>query len=90
MRVLKPGGILYITLHGKAFRVKLSDQEQKDFDNGKLVFSTRTKEGHRTFVAFQPESFVRSLFANDEIAEFIPGQLVNERPDQDVWIIRKK
>jgi len=90
MRVLKPGGILYITLHGLPFREKLSDQEQKDFDNGKLVFSTKTKEGHRTFVAFQPESFVRELFAEHEISEFIPGLLISGRPDQDIWIIRKK
>ena len=65
-------------------------QEQKDFDNGKLVFSTKTKEGHRTFVAFQPESFVRELFAEHEISEFIPGLLISGRPDQDIWIIRKK
>jgi len=89
MRVLKPGGILFITLHGNAFQEKLTKSERDDFDKGKLVVKSNTKEGHRTFGAFQPPSFVKKLIGKNKILEHIPGDIKNGRPQQDVWIIEK-
>jgi SAM-dependent methyltransferase len=57
LRILKPGGILYLTMHGEVFRSKLSQTEKEVFDKGELTYSKNTREGHRTFVAFQPVVF---------------------------------
>ncbi len=89
IRVLKPGGILFITLHGEAFLKKLSDTERKKFEKGKLVERSNTKIGHRTFASFQPKSFVDSLIGKNKVLEFIPGDIRKPKPQQDIWIVRK-
>lgn len=89
MRVLSPGGILLITTQGNAFRVKLNETELKQFDEGKLVVRGNVKEGHRTYSAFQPESYMKELFAELSIQEHIPGDASGSRPQQDLWIFKK-
>ncbi len=89
IRVLNPGGILFLTLHGDAFIEKLTYSEKQMFQNGKLVVKGNTKEGHRTFGAFQPESFVKKLVGKNTILEHIKGKVVAGKPQQDVWIIQK-
>lgn len=89
LRVLKPGGILLLTLHGNAFKEKLTEPEKNNFEKGNLVVKSNTKEGHRTFSAFQPVNFVKELIGTNEILEHIPGEVLNGKPQQDVWIVRK-
>jgi ubiquinone/menaquinone biosynthesis C-methylase UbiE len=89
IRVLKPGGILFLTLHGDAFKEKLTEAERNNYENGKLVVKSNTKEGHRTFAAFQPTSFVENLITPNEILEHICGKIKNGKTEQDVWIIKK-
>lgn len=87
-RILKSGGILYLSLHGNAFRGKLVNKEKTLFDAGKLVVRSSKKTGHRTFAAFQPEEYVRKLFSKFEILKHQRGAVV-PRPQQDIWIFRK-
>ena len=89
IRVLKPGGILLLTLHGNAFLSKLTVSERKNFGDGELVTKSNTKEGHRTFGAFQPIQFVKQLVGDNEIMEFIEGDIKDGKPQQDLWIIKK-
>lgn len=89
MRVLKPEGILLLTLHGEAFYDRLTEAEKKQFVAGDLVIKGNTKEGHRTYGAFHPVSFVRKLIGNHSLMEFVPGRNINGKPQQDLWIIRK-
>ena len=89
IRVTKPGGIIFLTLHGTAFRKMLSQPEKEVFNKGEIVIQSGTKEGHRTYGAFHPEKFVRRLIGKNLILEHIPGEVTNDRPQQDVWIIRK-
>lgn len=89
IRILKPGGILYLTMQGEVFRAKLIDADKLTFDKGQLVCQTTSKEGHRTYVAFQPPVFVKGLFHSaSEIIHF-PGTDNRGMLSQDVWIIRK-
>ncbi len=88
-RVLKTGGVLYVTTHGSPFRCKLSEADKNTFDKGNLVFSKKTKEGHRTFVAFHPEVFMRELFSDFEVVEYVSGQSKNGSISQDTWIVKK-
>jgi ubiquinone/menaquinone biosynthesis C-methylase UbiE len=89
-RILKPGGILLLTTQGAIFRTKLSFNETELFDNGNLVIRGRTKEGHRTFSAFQPEPFMKNLFRGYEVLNHVTGEMRNNKPQQDVWIVGKK
>lgn len=90
MRILKPGGVLLLTLHGDAFKVQLTKSEREKYDTGVLVVKSKTKEGHRTFGAFQPIDFVKALIGKNEIVEYVNGEVKNGKPQQDVWIIRKR
>lgn len=85
IRVLKPGGILFITLHGHSFREKLTSPEKLLFDAGELVLRGQVTEGHRTFTAFHPEKWVRIWTLSFTVLEHIPGG----EGEQDVWILRK-
>ncbi len=89
-RVLKPGGILMLTLHGDAFIPKLSKAELADYRSGKIVVRGNVKEGHRTFAAFHPEGFTDKLFNRFEVLEHVAQQAGTGKPQQDIWVVRKK
>ncbi len=85
IRVLKPGGILFITLHGNGFREKLNPAEKLSFDAEELVVRGQVTEGHRTYTAFHPEKWVSIWTLGMTLLEHIPGG----EGKQDVWILRK-
>lgn len=90
LRVLKPNGIMLLTMHGDNFKVKLTEVELSDYNQGKLVVRGSIKEGHRTYAAFHPEVFVKDLFKATTVLEHI--QLTSDTKSwvpQDIWIIRK-
>jgi ubiquinone/menaquinone biosynthesis C-methylase UbiE len=89
-RVLKEDGILFLTLHGKAFKTKLSKKQLDIFDNGQIVVLSKTKEGHRTYTAYHPVSFVKNLVGINRIIEFVEGGTINGKPQQDIWILKKE
>lgn len=88
--VLKKGGIVFLTTRGNNFKVKLSHSELQRFEKGKLIERGEVKEGHRTYTAFQPDAFMRTLFSNVEVLEHIemPPELGRWLP-QDIWIVKK-
>lgn len=85
VRVLKPGGILFITLHGHSFCEKLTPAERLLFDADELVIRGQVTEGHRTFTAFHPEKWVRIWTLSLTVLGHIPGG----EGVQDVWIFKK-
>ena len=88
VRISKNGGIIFLTLHGNAFKAKLTPPEQEVFDSGSLIIKGNTKVGHRTYAAFHPEPFVKRLFGNNIILEHIEGDISNGKPQQDIWILK--
>ena len=90
LRVLRPGGIMYLTTHGNNFKVKLTDKEIADFDKGRLIVRGDTKEGHRTFTAFQPAGFMLKLFHHVRVLEHVETLPADESfIPQDEWIVQK-
>jgi ubiquinone/menaquinone biosynthesis C-methylase UbiE len=90
-RVLKPNGIMLLSMQGDNFKVKLSDAELTDYNQGKLVIRGNVKEGHRTYSAFHPKPFVEKLFSSTDVLEHVVQ--TSESSDwvpQDLWIVRKK
>jgi SAM-dependent methyltransferase len=90
LRILKPGGVLVITVQGDRSKVKLMPSELEQYNKGLLVVRGFEKEGHRLYSAFQPPVFMRSLFSNYLVLQHIPG---GERGGldnmQDTWVLQK-
>lgn len=89
-RVLKPGGIMFLTSQGDNFKVKLTKSELEKYNAGELVVRGNVKEGHRTYSAFHPAPFMRRLFENLEILEHVESTARDKSwLPQDIWIVRK-
>lgn len=89
-RVLKPGGILFLTTQGENFKAKMTQSEILSFENEELVIRGKVKEGHRTYSAFHPKGFMEKLFSNAEILAHIETPPSgNAAPPQDIWVVQK-
>lgn len=88
-RVLKPGGILLITLHGLSRLYQLTPEEQSQFLAGQLVVKQSSSAGSNSCGAYHPEQYVRSVLAKElEVIDFIPEGARDE--DQDIYLLKKK
>ncbi len=87
-RVLKPNGLLYITVHGNSRLYQLSKEEKQQYLKGNLVVKQEDQSGSNFCASFHPEQYVRSILAREyEIVDFvISGQT---DMDQDVYLLRK-
>jgi len=86
LRILKPDGIFYFTIHGDSFREKLLEDEKKIYDKDGFLQRSNIKEGKKNFTSFNSPSYIRNIFLkNNTILEHIPG----EGNRQDVWIAGK-
>ncbi len=91
MRIMQPNGILLLTTQGDVFLEKMDEQEKEQYKKGELVVRGNVQEGHRVYSAFQPPVFMRELVAPfAEVVEFIPGKVVQGKPEQDLWVFRKR
>ncbi len=90
-RILKPGGIAFLTTHGRLFRNKLTAEEGREFDAGRLVARGRVTEGHRTFTTYHPASAMRALIAEAglEVVEHIEAAGAPGEFAQDIWFARR-
>ena len=87
-RVVKPNGLLIITTHGEPAKAHLLKREQQVFEMGELVIRDKVKEGKRTFVAYQPTSFVREkLLADLVVVEHITNPIPSNLT-QDIWVVK--
>ena len=90
-RILKPGGVLLITTQGGAFIGKLTAKEKEIFEQGEIVVRGKVKEGHRTYSAFHPETFMLNFFSKYwKHLKFVKGAVEDYGPEQDLWIVQKK
>jgi hypothetical protein len=88
--LLSSRGGLLITTQGEAYRSRLTPNEKEIFDAGRLVTRKYLKEGNRLYSSFQPPIFIREIIAGKfQILEFIPGDVQNDEPVQDNWILKK-
>ncbi|WP_205503712.1 class I SAM-dependent methyltransferase [Rufibacter psychrotolerans] len=89
-RVLRPGGILFLTTQGDNFKPKLTAAEVQQYTRGELVVRGNVKEGHRTYSAFHPKPFMQRLFAGARVLEHLePAPEPGKGLPQDIWIIQK-
>lgn len=90
-RVLKPNGIMLLSMHGDNFKIKLTEAELNDYNQGKIVVRGSIKEGHRTYAAFHPKPFVEKLFKKATVLEhIIQTSETKDWVPQDIWILTKE
>lgn len=88
-RVLKPGGLLVITLHGDAYQAGLSPDDAARFGRGDLVVVGATEEGSNDCAAFHPISYVRARMAVGwDLMEHRPAA-ARGNPVQDYYVLRR-
>lgn len=89
-RVLKPGGVLVLSLHGDALLGHLNRAERSDYRAGRLVVRVGELAGTNHCAAFHPPAFVRAvLAAGFEVLNMAPEGATGN-PPQDAWVLRKK
>ncbi|MCB0665144.1 MAG: class I SAM-dependent methyltransferase [Saprospiraceae bacterium] len=90
-RLLAPSGVLLFTTQGKAFYHDLTEVEKNHYDQGHLVVRQNNQEGRRIYSTYHPPDFV--LSAISDLYSLVMHQVDNGekgRPEQDIWILRKK
>ena len=89
-RILKPGGVLMLSLHGDAMLAKLTRPERADYRSGQLVVRVSELAGTNHCAAFHPPAFVRNvLAAGFDVLEMAPEGATGN-PPQDAWLLRKR
>jgi SAM-dependent methyltransferase len=87
-RILRPRGLLAITVHGDRFLDQLTANEAADFKAGRLVVRRADAAGLNHCAVFHPPSWVKARLAQGfDVVDFIPeGALGN--PPQDLFLLR--
>ena len=88
-RILKAGGIMFLTTHGENCKPKLTKKELEIFEAGKLVVRGNVKEGHRSFAAYHPVQFMKKLFSNVQMLEHVVKKREGNYFPTDIWIVKK-
>lgn len=88
-RILKPGGYLFITAHGKHYLEMLAASERNDFEAGQLVVRYQEAAGTNMCSAFHSEEYVRGKLAKSfEVVDYVP-EGAKGNPYQDVYLLRR-
>lgn len=88
-RVIRPGGHLYITVHGESRLDSLNADHLGQFASGDLVVLAEEQAGTNSCAAFHPEEYVRGTFGEIlEVVDFVP--LGAADADQDVYLFVKR
>ena len=89
-RVLRPGGLLLLTVHGERYRERLDAAERGRFDAGQLVVRWQEGAGSNLCSAFHPPSYVQDrLAARFDVVEFVPEGATGN-PHQDLYLLRRE
>lgn len=88
-RILRPGGILLFSVHGRAFSDRLSKGELEEFDAGKPVVRLGKYPGGNLCSTYHPERYVRTKMVDG--FEFVDAvsQGAKGNPPQDLYMFRR-
>lgn len=88
-RVLKPGGVLVLSLHGDATLHHLGRAERADYRAGRLVVRGDDLAGTNHCAAFHPPALVRGEFARGFEMLELAREGAKGNPPQDAWVLRR-
>jgi len=88
-RVIKPRGILLLSLHGDHYLKELDEARAASYRSGNLVVTGSEEAGRNICAAFHPEAYVRAVLSKGfAVIDYVPeGALGN--PKQDVYLLKR-
>jgi SAM-dependent methyltransferase len=90
-RVVRPGGLILLTVHGDRCAGGLSRQERSAYEAGHPVVRGMVREGSRTFVSYQSPRFMREILLRDvEILLHNPPDAPAPAGAQDLYLVRTR
>jgi SAM-dependent methyltransferase len=88
-RILRPHGILILTVHGAAYKPRLDTKELDEFNAGRPVVRFGQYPGGNVCISFHPESYVRETLAQGfQIIDAVP-EGAKGNPFQDLYMLRR-
>ncbi len=88
-RVLRPGGILYFTMHGRPLAENLSEEHKRDFDAGSAVVLYSDVAGENLCSSYGSADYVQgNLLDGFELVDHVEGS-DSAHLKQDVYIVRR-
>jgi len=88
-RVLRPGGLLLVTTHGRSYVPRLGDDERVRFESGELVVRWAEVAGTNLCSAYHPERYLRETFADGFAFLELEAEGARGNPTQDLVLLRK-
>ncbi|MGZ4358016.1 MAG: class I SAM-dependent methyltransferase [Gaiellaceae bacterium] len=89
-RVLRPGGRLFATTHGRSYLPRLEEPERARFERGQLVVRWHELPGSNLCSAYHPEAYVRETLAHGFELVGLEPEGARGNPTQDVVVLRKE
>jgi SAM-dependent methyltransferase len=89
-RVLRPGGRLLATTHGRSYLPRLDEPERARFEQGELVVRWDELPGSNLCSAYHPEAYVRDTLAQGFELVALEPEGARGNPTQDVIVLRKE
>jgi len=89
-RVLRPGGLLLVTTHGRSYLPRLSAEERARFERGELVVRWGDLPGTNLCSAYHPEAYLRETFAAGFAFLELEPEGARGNPTQDLVLLRKR
>jgi SAM-dependent methyltransferase len=87
--LLRPGGLLLLTLHGDAYIDRLRSEERRIYDEGNCVVRWAQAAGSNLCTTFHPLAFVSDQLSRGwELVEHVPRGAIGS-PGQDLVVLRK-
>jgi SAM-dependent methyltransferase len=88
-RVLRPGGHLLVTTHGRSYLPRLTEDERARFESGELVVRWADVPGTNLCSAYHPEAYLRDTFAQGFDFVGLEPEGARGNPTQDLVLLRK-
>ncbi len=88
-RVLRPGGRLLITTHGRSYVPRLEHAERERFEAGELVVRWGEVAGSNLCSAYHPERYLRDTFADGFAFLELEPEGARGNPTQDLVLLQK-
>lgn len=89
-RVLRPGGCLLLTTHGRSYLPRLAADEREAFDRGDLVVRWANLPGSNLCSAYHPERYLRESLARGFAFVELEEEGARGNPTQDLVVLRKE
>ncbi len=90
-RILKPGGVIWLTTHGDYYEPQLLGFEKRRLHNTGIYTRVGKQSGHRTMTTYHHGNFFQQLLSRHlTLKQHFPGKMYPAKTGgQDVWILQK-